>query len=104
MGGIPRLRLRDTSTRGYRKHSFRKKREGCNTFGPGCSARFAFNKDEGRAVQAYEKMLEEGIAPDNRTLSNLIIAYSWGDLEEMRRWVRPPHELCACLACQPVTM
>lgn len=46
---------------------------------------FAFNKDEERAVQAYEEMIGEGIAPDNRTLSNLIIAHSWGDNEKMRR-------------------
>lgn len=42
-------------------------------------------KDEKAAVRLLEEMVARGLKPDRRTLSSMIVAHSWGSVEDMRR-------------------
>lgn len=47
--------------------------------------RYALAQDEASAVRLFEEMLSKDLTPDQRTLSNMILAHSWGSIEDMRR-------------------
>ena len=45
----------------------------------------ATSKDVSAAVRTYEEMLASGLAADNKTLSNMVIAHSWRSTKDMTR-------------------
>ncbi|CAN0191471.1 unnamed protein product [Scytosiphon promiscuus] len=42
-------------------------------------------KDEKTAMRLLEEMVSRDLKPDRRTLSSMIVAHSWGSIEDMRR-------------------
>ncbi|CAM9748373.1 unnamed protein product [Ectocarpus sp. 12 AP-2014] len=42
-------------------------------------------RKEGEAVRLLEEMTAKGLQPERKTLSSMIVAHSWGSVEDMRR-------------------
>lgn len=40
-------------------------------------------------MRTLQEMISKGLQPDKRTMSNMVFAYSWGSIEEMRRSASP---------------
>lgn len=47
--------------------------------------RYANSKDVAAAQRTYEELLASDLEPNDITLSNMIVAHSWGDVKEMTR-------------------
>lgn len=39
-------------------------------------------------MRLLEEMVARGLKPERKTLSSMIVAHSWGSIEDMRRCVR----------------
>ena len=49
------------------------------------SPRYGLAQDDTSAFRMYREMISKGLQPDQRTMSNMIFAQSWGSVEDMRR-------------------
>lgn len=47
--------------------------------------RYSQGRKEGEAVRLLEEMVAKGLQPERKTLSSMIVAHSWGSVEDMRR-------------------
>ncbi|CAM9808957.1 unnamed protein product [Ascophyllum nodosum] len=48
---------------------------------------YGLAQDDTSAFRMYREMISKGLQPDQRTMSNMIFAQSWGSVEDMRRLV-----------------
>lgn len=48
--------------------------------------RYASSKDPLGAQRTYEELLRSGMEEDETTLSNMVVAHSWGDVKHMKRY------------------
>ncbi|CAM9693882.1 unnamed protein product, partial [Ectocarpus sp. 8 AP-2014] len=46
---------------------------------------YSQGRKEGEAVRLLEEMTVKGLQPERKTLSSMIVAHSWGSVEDMRR-------------------
>ena len=53
--------------------------------------RYAQARSASKALRAYEEMMSKGIEPNSLTLSNVIMAQSWGSLADMYRYDQKMH-------------
>lgn len=51
------------------------------------SCRYSQARKEKEAVRLLDEMVARGLEPERRALSSMIVAHSWGSVEDMRRCV-----------------